>query len=411
LTKNIFIGYQDVCSTIREMSDVYTRQGYKVFTAVHEQAGIFDQSEIDFNIQNEIKKYYNSFLFKLRYRFFKENAVDRVKQKLLDKIIRENDIFIIYHPTINADFSDFEKIKKAGKKLICLIYGDDVRWYNAMKQWNQERNIPVMHYDEAYLGALTVDGWIGYMRQVEKYADIILSHPDTAHTALRPYYHFYIQINTQIFLPGSEQRKIKPVVAHAPSDKKIKGTEYVLRAVKELQEEGLDFEFRLMEKVPYNAVYDFYKDIDIMVVQLLAHGGGKQSYELLSCGKVVISKMQYNDYLPHIKEECPIIDADISTIKNVLRETILNYDRRVALSAKGRDYVLKYHDVNVFCKNILHTLQSPQHKADYVPTFFREEYIPAENEIEDLNKWTSFVSNCDWYKKNIAHGARAGLKF
>ena len=66
MTKGIFIGYQDICSTIGEMKAVYTAKGYKVFTAVHEQDGIYDQSEIDYRIQPEIKKYYNSFLFKLR---------------------------------------------------------------------------------------------------------------------------------------------------------------------------------------------------------------------------------------------------------------------------------------------------------------------------------------------------------
>lgn len=409
--KNIFIGMQDICSTIGEMREVFVKQGYKVYTSVHDQDNIFDQSEIDFNINKEIEKYYSTFSFKLNYKLFRQDGVNFVKEKLLANVIEKNDIFIMIHPMILKNFSDFERIKKAGKKLICLVFGDDVRWYNAMKQWHAAKNTPPMEYEEEYLKSLTVDGWIGYLRQVEKYADVIVMHPDTGHMALRPYMHYYMQLNAKNFLPEGAQRKIRPVVAHAPSNKKVKGTDYVMQAAKELKEEGLDFEFRLMEKVPYKEVYNFYKDIDIMVVQLLAHGGGKQSYELLSCGKVVISRMQYDAYLPHIEKECPIIDADILTIKCVLRNTILNYDKRVELSLKGRQYVLKYHDVNAFTDKLMQLLNNPDHKPDYIPTFFREEYLPPENEIADLNKWNDFVRNCAWYKKYIKPGERAGLKF
>lgn len=409
--KGIFIGLQDLCSTIGEMHEAFSNKGYKVFSAVHEQNGVFDQSNIDFKIDDEIKKYYNSVFFKFKYKLFKQDASSYIKEKLLTKALNENDIFIIYHPSIYADFSDLKRIKEAGKKLICLVFGDDVRWYNAMKQWSEKKGIPPMEYEENYIDQLTINKWVGYLRTVEKYADVIVMHPDTAHMALRPYFHYYMQLNAKNFLPHSVQRKQIPVVAHAPSSAKIKGTEYVLKAVKELKEEGLEFEFRLMEKIPYNKVYDFYKDIDIMVVQLLAHGGGKQSYELLSCGKVVISRMQYDEYLPHIKNECPIIDAQIGTVKQVLKDTILNYEKRVELSNKGRDFVLKYHDVNAFCEKLLNCIEDPKPEGDYVPTFFRNEYVPQANEIDELNKWNLFVKECDWYNKFVLPGERAGLKF
>lgn len=402
---------QDLCSTIGEMRDYFEGKGHRVFTAVHEQDNLYDQSKVDFNLSSEIEKYYKSFSFKLRYRLFKENADKRVRQKLLRKILRENEIFIMYHPSIFSDFDDLRIIREAGKKLVCLVFGDDVRWYNAMKQWHAHRSIPPMEYDQEYVDALTVDKWVGYLRHVEKYADVVIMHPDTAHMALRPYFHYYMQLDASRFLPSRAQKKSRPVVAHAPSNKKIKGTEYVLKAVKELQDEGLDFEFRLMEKVPYNKVYDFYQDIDIMVVQLLAHGGGKQSYELLSCGKVVISRMQYDAYLPHIKEECPIVDADIHTIKDVLRQIVLDYNQRVDLAARGRDYVMKYHDIKSFCDRILKELKEPKSAGDYQPGFFRNTYQPAKKEVADLNKWTRFVSDRDWYGELVKPGEREGLQF
>lgn len=402
---------QDLCSTIGEMKMALEEKGHRVYTAVHEQTNIYDRSNIDFVIDHEIRNYYSSLAFKVRYRLFKENASTYIRNKLLRAALKKNDIFILYHPPLYDDFSDLRLIKEAGKKLVCLVFGDDVRWYHAMKQWHAKKHIPPMEYEEGYSEGQTIDKWVGYLRHVEKYADVVVMHPDTGHMALRPYFHYYMQLDARKFLPGREQRKQRPVVAHAPSNQKIKGTEYVLKAVRELQEEGLDFEFRLMEKVPYEKVYDFYKDVDIMVVQLLAHGGGKQSYELLSCGKVVISRMQYDEYLPHIKDECPIIDADIHSIKEVLRETILNYKKRVGLSGKGHDYVNKYHDVHAFCKRITDALNDPGTAPDYIPSFFRQEYMPLESESGDLNAWNQFVQACDWYKQYVKPGERAGLRF
>ncbi|MEI8137035.1 MAG: hypothetical protein WCH21_06910 [Bacteroidota bacterium] len=406
----IFIGYQDLCSTIGEMTSAFKDMGFDVFSALHDQNNQFDVSKVDFNIEKKTEDFFKSLQFKIQYKLFNTKAVDYIKSKLLKKAIKECDIFILYHPSLFPDSSDLELIKKAGKKIICLLFGDDVRWYNAMLQQFASKEKPPIEYEKEYLDSLTIDKWVGYLRHVEKYADLIIMHPDTAHMALRPYNHYYMQLDASKFPLSIPQRKTRPIVAHAPSFKKGKGTSYILKAVSELQTEGLEFEFRLMEKVPYKQVSKFYQDIDIMVVQMFGHGGGKQSYELLSCGKVVISRMQYDEYLPHIKEECPIIDADIYSLKEILRNTILDYNKRVKLSKIGRDYVLKYHDVNAFCKRIINALEI-SNTPDYIPSFYRNEYKPAENEIVDLNKWTQFVSDCKWYKNYIKPGERAGLKF
>ena len=49
---------------------------------------------------------------------------------------------------------------------------------------------------------------------------------------------------------------------------------------------------------------------------------------------------------------------------------------------------------------------------DFYPTFFREDFISESKEaLVEYNKWNQYVANCDWYKKNIVPGKRAGLLF
>jgi hypothetical protein len=49
---------------------------------------------------------------------------------------------------------------------------------------------------------------------------------------------------------------------------------------------------------------------------------------------------------------------------------------------------------------------------DYIPTFLRDKYIPANSrEAALINKWTAFVRDTDWYRKLIKPSQRDGLEF
>jgi hypothetical protein len=51
-------------------------------------------------------------------------------------------------------------------------------------------------------------------------------------------------------------------------------------------------------------------------------------------------------------------------------------------------------------------------QSEFQPTFFRHFFIPESKEsIDEYNKWNQYVSDCDWYKKNIQGGERSNLLF
>jgi hypothetical protein len=51
-------------------------------------------------------------------------------------------------------------------------------------------------------------------------------------------------------------------------------------------------------------------------------------------------------------------------------------------------------------------------KPDFYPTFFRDNFIPESEEAAAVyNKWNNYVKDCDWYKKHVKTGERAGLSF
>jgi len=81
------------------------------------------------------------------------------------------------------------------------------------------------------------------------------------------------------YTENTVQREFNPIVIHAPSYREVKGTKYIVDAVDKLKSEGLLFEFKLLENIPFRDVLQYYTDGDIMVGQILAPGGGKQERE------------------------------------------------------------------------------------------------------------------------------------
>ena len=63
-------------------------------------------------------------------------------------------------------------------------------------------------------------------------------------------------------------RRENPVIIHAPSRRRVKGTDAVLAAINQLQAEGIAFEFRLVEGLPNDEALKLYAESDIIVDQL-----------------------------------------------------------------------------------------------------------------------------------------------
>ncbi len=67
----------------------------------------------------------------------------------------------------------------------------------------------------------------------------------------------------------------KPLVVHAPSNRGVKGTEVIVQIVERLKDDGMDFNFSLVEGMPNNEARKVYEQADLLVDQLYAgwYGG------------------------------------------------------------------------------------------------------------------------------------------
>ncbi|OPY62547.1 MAG: hypothetical protein A4E56_01269 [Pelotomaculum sp. PtaU1.Bin065] len=152
------------------------------------------------------------------------------------------------------------------------------------------------------------------------------------------------------YFPDFEPAKTLKVV-HAPNHRQYKGTKYIIEAVNQLKSEGFDIELLLVEGVPHDKAVEIYRSADIIFDQCIIGFHGYFAIEGMAMGKPVLCYIRKPDYLLY-PEECPIINVRADSIKEVLRNLLLNPEILKLLGQKGRKYIEKYYTVSAFSERL-----------------------------------------------------------
>ncbi len=143
-------------------------------------------------------------------------------------------------------------------------------------------------------------------------------------------------------VPPSGRRR--PVILHAPSSRRRKGTEHVVAAC-----EGLDADLQIVEGLPHDEAFARYREADIVVDQLNAGWYGLFAIECLALGKPVVTFL--HDEAVRRTEEAfgvrvPVVNAGADTLRARLEELVAaGPEGRRALGIESRAYVERVHDV------------------------------------------------------------------
>lgn len=132
-------------------------------------------------------------------------------------------------------------------------------------------------------------------------------------------------------------------IVHAPSNRTKKGTIYVERAVRALQDKGYPVQLQIVENMPYEQVKKSYQRADIFVDQLLCGWYGNASCEAMALEKPVCCYIRSD--LFSFLGSCPIVNVTPETLESELIALIQDKDLRAKLGRRGRQYVAKVHDV------------------------------------------------------------------
>jgi hypothetical protein len=145
--------------------------------------------------------------------------------------------------------------------------------------------------------------------------------------------------------------RTRPLIVHAPSSRRRKGTEHVLAAV-----EGLDADLELVEGLRHDEAFERYKAADVVVDQLNAGWYGLFAIEAMALGKPVVTFL--HDEAVRRTEQAfgtrvPIVNATAGTLREALRPFVADAARRRELGAESRAYVERVHDLERVTDSLL----------------------------------------------------------
>jgi glycosyltransferase involved in cell wall biosynthesis len=164
---------------------------------------------------------------------------------------------------------------------------------------------------------------------------------------------------------GIEKRD-KPLILHAPTNKTYKGSKYIINALKELKNEGLRFELKLLNKVPFKEALEWYKRADLIVDQILIGWYGVLATECMAMGKPVAVYMR--DDLVNTPQDVPVQNINLDNVKDKLRDAIQDFELRKYLSERGRSYVKATHDESVVIPKLIDVYKDIMEKGPKLPS-------------------------------------------
>ena len=264
----------------------------------------------------------------------KEGVLDSLFLKIKDifwkpitlKAIKKYDLynFDIYHFESGIDFLKDEffvkELHRRGKKIICHYHGEDLRNRGVMPFINK-------------ISSLNLTNEV----------DLLERHPRIN--------YLFLPYNTKLFKIKESNKKIIRV-AHAPTNRLYKGSNFIIQACKKLEKEGL-IKFDLIENNSHKVALEKKNKADIFIDQVGDRGGwgyGMNSVESLSMGICTLTEIndKYNTFIP----DHPFVNINKNTLFKKLKELVLDRNKIYKYGINGKKWVEKHHDIENVSKKL-----------------------------------------------------------
>lgn len=144
--------------------------------------------------------------------------------------------------------------------------------------------------------------------------------------------------------PSSPSARRRPLIVHAPSSRRRKGTEHVIAACADL-----DADLEIVEGLHHDEAFARYREADVIVDQLHSGWYGLFAIECLALAKPVVGFL-HEDAVRRTEEayatQVPIVNATADTLRDRLAGLVAaGPDGRAAIGAASRAYVERVHDL------------------------------------------------------------------
>jgi len=189
--------------------------------------------------------------------------------------------------------------------------------------------------------------------------EIFFLNPDLGHVLpSRSKFMPYPSVAAEDFtFAGVAQTQGPLIIGHAPTSRKIKGTDLVIAAVQNLRASGIDVELKLFENIRRDEALKLYAHVDVFVDQLFAGWYGAVAVELMAMGKPVIAYVREDDLVhvdPSFAKDLPILSCKPDELEQtILRLTQTSRAELNQMGRNARNFVEKWHNPILISEHII----------------------------------------------------------
>ncbi|MEI8109571.1 MAG: glycosyltransferase [Chitinophagia bacterium] len=361
-----FLGLTPIINN-KHWANAIRKQGYSAINICTEIPIINSASDFDqtlsqlFPIEGE-KDYYKVLIQKL---------------KLMAYILENFDILIMsFRFNILSDTPFWDKeakiLKERGIKTVIIPYGSDFYMYSKVIDQSMKHNLMINVANETF-NEKDIEEKAFYWRNNADFIMMGFMVDAAGRWNCLP--------TSPLCIDSDNWNRLKPrslangknglvTIAHTPNHRGFKGTEFIIRAINELKEEGFKVELILIEKMQNSEVKRILQEeADILVEQLIFSGYALSGIEGMAVGIPVMSNLDRSDIVQVFRRysylnECPILSTTPETLKDNLKLLITNPDLRETLGRAGREYVFKYQSYDAFGSLINEVVKKIWHDED-----------------------------------------------
>jgi len=149
-------------------------------------------------------------------------------------------------------------------------------------------------------------------------------------------------INEVLSAPEPQRDPDKLVIAHAPTNRNLKGTSFLIETVTDLKAQGMKIELLLIEQMNHADALRLYRQADIAVDQLLVGSYGMVSAEMMALGVPTVVYLR-DDLMPKYSQIPPLINATPLNLKDVFVRLYDCRDELESYRVRGRQYAMEIH--------------------------------------------------------------------
>ena len=382
----IFVGAIENCGVLNGLCEGFRNLGHEVTSFVKQRDHFFEEFKYDYDLSTIRSRSVFKRVPLLRSLEFRARHIfcERVLQPKLFKEFLSNDIFIFTGSSVLRNHADFSLLKRLGKKIVFVFLGSEARNYRAFNQQYPDVHLP---WPETHLKD-DLNAQLKFIRRIEYYADTIHALPDITGLFLRSYYPTYVPYFVDDKPHKVPDNKV-PRIIHAPSNRNIKGTMQIMAALECLKAEGLQFELKIIEKMPNQVVVQEVLNADILIDQIFLHYPSMFSTEGMAMG-CAVAMHSYDNNPPFSPPICNVNEHNIYTQLKLLIE---NRDYRLKLANAGREFVKNNNSPEIVASKILDGVLQQDKYSKIQPTFFVDNFMNTSGTLisKEVKKMTRDV--------------------